>query len=339
MITSNALGEQELRPVYRANNLKKVDIPEALKLLQNGDVVAIPTETVYGLGGWIESEVGLQKIFSTKERPFFDPLIVHVDSVESARKLSSEWTEAHDILAKSCWPGPLTLITKKHARVNPLITSGLDSVGVRCPDHALTLELLKNIPGGIAAPSANKFGKTSPTEAQHVYAEFGESVAIIDGGPSKVGIESTVAGVVQKDNEYLIEIYRPGHFTASMLKEILQKHHLKAEVKYCESPVAPGQLKHHYMPKIPLVIVPERFEWSRDRGQIEEKLHQQFTKPALWQQPLESTLASRELYQKMREFDLNGHDLIITFHSRLYSREEWKGIWNRLEKAASLSLV
>jgi L-threonylcarbamoyladenylate synthase len=108
--------------------LKIVTIDKARDLLLHGDVVAIPTETVYGLGGWIYSETGLHKIFSTKERPFFDPLIVHIDSIEKAKSLTSEWTNVHQVLAENCWPGPLTLIAKKNDKVNSLITSGLDSV-------------------------------------------------------------------------------------------------------------------------------------------------------------------------------------------------------------------
>ena len=295
-----------------------------------GDVVAIPTETVYGLGGWINSTVGLQKIFSTKERPFFDPLIVHIDSIDKAKKLVSEWTEIHDVLARNCWPGPLTLIAPKNDKVNDLITSGLDSVGLRCPNHKLTLELLSRIEGGVAAPSANKFGKTSPTSAQHVFSEFGDEVSILDGGPSEVGIESTVAGV--KGNK--VEIYRPGFYTAKMLSEILRTNGIEAEVSYTESPVAPGQLKHHYMPKIPLIIVPENFVWEKHQNEINFS----FKNPVTWKQPLSPMIASRELYQKMRDFDQQGYDIIFAERSPLHFTEDWLGIWNRLEKAKSQSI-
>ena len=310
--------------------MKLVDIKIARDLLLKGDVVAIPTETVYGLGGWIYSEEGLKKIFSTKERPFFDPLIVHVDSIEKARVLSSHWTEIHEVLARSCWPGPLTLIAKKNDKVNSLITAGLDSVGLRCPRHPKTLELLKSIDGGVAAPSANKFGKTSPTTPQHVFEEFGDSVAILEGGQSEVGIESTVAGV--KENR--VEIFRPGLYTAKALSHILKENGLDVEVVYAESPVAPGQLKHHYMPKIPLVIVPENFVPEKHR----EELPFPYKNPVIWKQPLTPDIASRELYQKMREFDEKGHDIIFAERSPLHFSEEWLGIWNRLEKAKSFSL-
>lgn len=314
--------------------MKRVDPVQARNLLLSGEVVAIPTETVYGLGGWIYSEEGLKKIFSTKERPFFDPLIVHIDSIEKARMLTSEWTAIHDVLARHCWPGPLTLIAKKNDKVSSLITSGLDSVGLRCPNHELTLNLLSTIDGGVAAPSANKFGKTSPTSSEHVEQEFGDAVAILDGGSSQIGIESTVVGV--KDGQ--VEIFRPGFYTAKMLKEILSKNGIEATVAYAESPVAPGQLKHHYMPKIPLVIVPENFVWESHQSEIKTKLGASFSRPVIWKQPLTPDIASRELYQKMREFDQQGFDIILAERSGHHFSEEWLGIWNRLEKAKSLAL-
>lgn len=308
--------------------MKSVDINKARELLLAGEIVAIPTETVYGLGGWINSEEGLKKIFSTKERPFFDPLIVHIDSIDKAKSLTREWTRVHDVLAQNCWPGPLTLIAKKNDRVNSLITSGLDSVGLRCPRHPETLKLLSMIDGGVAAPSANKFGKTSPTTSKHVEEEFGDGVAILEGGQSEVGIESTVAGV--SDNK--VEIFRPGFYTAKMLSEILRQNGIEIEVVYAESPVAPGQLKHHYMPKIPLVIVPENFVWEgKDIGIS-------FKNPVIWKQPLSPEIASRELYQKMREFDEQGFDIIFAERTSHHFSEEWLGIWNRLEKAKTLAL-
>lgn len=310
--------------------MNKVSVDKARDLLLSGEVVAIPTETVYGLGGWIFSETGLKKIFSTKERPFFDPLIVHIDSIEKAKALTSEWTDIHAVLAKACWPGPLTLIAKKNEKVSSLITSGLDSVGLRCPRHPETLRLLSQIEGGVAAPSANKFGKTSPTSSQHVEQEFGNVVAILDGGQSEVGIESTVAGI--QNGKVLI--YRPGFYTAKSLTKILNDHGIEAEVTYAESPVAPGQLKHHYMPKIPLIIVPENFVWEKHVDEINFK----FTNPVIWKQPLTPELASRELYQKMREFDEQGYDIIFAERNPHHFSEEWLGIWNRLEKAKSQAL-
>ncbi len=318
--------------------MKTVDIIKAREILLKGDVVAIPTETVYGLAGWIHSESGLRKIFSTKERPFFDPLIVHIESIEKARTLTSEWTEVHQILAEACWPGPLTLIAKKHSSINPLITSGLDSVGLRCPQHDLTLKLLASIEGGLAAPSANKFGKTSPSQASHVYDEFGESVSVLDGGPCQVGIESTVAGIEQSAGTTKVLIYRPGHYTAQALQKILDQHKISATVEYAESPVAPGQLKHHYMPNIPLVIASADFHLEKDLSQIETELKTTFKNPVLWKLSQQAAQASRELYQDLRQFSQMGYDLIVIKRDTLQTGDDWLGIWNRLEKAKSLEI-
>ncbi len=316
--------------------MKSVNVQKAIEILRKGDVVALPTETVYGLGGWIHSEEGLKKIFSTKERPFFDPLIVHIDIIDKARALSSEWTDVHELFAKNFWPGPLTIIAKKNDRVHSLITSGLDSVGLRCPRHPIALELLSLIEGGVAAPSANKFGKTSPTTAQHVFEEFGNTVSILDGGASEVGIESTVVGILEGGKK--IEIYRPGFYTASMLEDVLKKNGFQQKVTYAESPVAPGQLKHHYMPKIPLVIVPPSFLWERDSSLIESKLNQKLSHPQIWTQNPDPILASRELYESLRKFDLEGYDVIVTSKLPRHESEDWLGIWNRLMKAKTLSI-
>lgn len=313
----------------------KVDIERAKEALLNGEVVAIPTETVYGLGGWIESPEGIQKIFLTKERPFFDPLIVHIDSIEKAKLLSSEWTEIHQVLAESCWPGPLTLIAKKASHIDSYITSGLDSVGIRCPNHPLTLKLLSLIPGGVAAPSANKFGKTSPTRFEHVEREFEGNVKILDGGPCEIGIESTVAGIENGE----VKIYRPGFYTAQALSKILQDQNLNVPVLYAQSPVAPGQLKHHYMPNIPLVIIPVNGTWETLKGPIEKQLEKKFSSPALWLQPENPLIASRELYEKMRSFEQQGNDIILCVQNKEWQSEDWKAIWNRLEKAKTISLI
>lgn len=313
----------------------KVDLNQARAALLNGEVVGIPTETVYGLGGWIKSPQGIQKIFSTKERPFFDPLIVHVDTINKAQELTTQWTKIHEVLAQACWPGPLTLIAKKAPHIDSYITSGLDSVGIRIPNHPLTLKLLSEIPGGVAAPSANKFKKTSPTSFEHVEDEFSGEVKVLDGGPSDIGIESTVAGV--EDGKVLI--YRPGFYTAGKLKEILGQQGLNVEVSYAESPVAPGQLKHHYMPKIPLIIITPQMKWEDVQAKIESQFNKKFISPALWIQPTNPLAASRELYQSMRSFVDLGHDIILCVRNDEFQEEDWKGIWNRLDKAKTLSLI
>jgi L-threonylcarbamoyladenylate synthase len=318
--------------------LKTVNINQARELLLQGEVVAIPTETVYGLAGWIYSDKGLRKIFSTKERPFFDPLIVHIDSIEKAKKLTTEWTIVHDVLASACWPGPLTLIAKKHESISSLITAGLDSVGLRCPRHEMTLKLLASIDGGLAAPSANKFGKTSPSQASHVFEEFGDDVSILDGGACEVGIESTVVGIEKNQEQWKVLIYRPGHYTAQALQKILEDNNIVTTVEYAESPVAPGQLKHHYMPNIPLVIVGENFNWDQSRSLVENKLSQTIKTPIMWDISPDPRIASRELYQDLRRFSQHGHDLILIKRLSTQNSDEWLGIWNRLNKAKTFEI-
>lgn len=304
--------------------------------LARGDVVAIPTETVYGLAGDISSEVGLRRIFAVKERPFFDPLIVHVDTIEKARALAREWSPVHQALAEKLWPGPLTLLAPKAPHVNPLITSGLDEVAIRCPRHPLTLELLKSFPG-LAAPSANKFGKTSPTTAEHVRNEFGGTVRVLDGGPCEVGIESTVAAVVQESGRRKLLIYRPGFYTAAYLHDLLEEAGLPTETSYAESPVAPGQLKHHYMPAIP-VIVGKRGDTELVR-KAEKTLKKSFFKVAHLELGEDAMLAARLFYEQLRALSI-GHDAILIELDPQHTKDEnWRALMNRLTKAASMKAL
>lgn len=293
----------------------------AADLLKSGDVVAIPTETVYGLAGSIESEAGLKKIFSTKERPFFDPLIVHVNSIEMAKSLTIAWNPICEALAKTFWPGPLTLVVKKNDQVSDLITAGLDSVGIRWPSHPVAQEVIKATGAPLAAPSANKFMRTSPTTREHVMEEFGDAVMALEGGKSEVGIESTVIGVFSEK----VEIYRPGMITQEDLQRALLKSGIAAEVSHAPSPVAPGQLKHHYMPKIPVSL-----HWDRPNGAtIEEKSF------ALWR-PTDPVEAARELYGFFRQAEKDDKEnIVIELNSKLKQDSRWAGILNRLDKAKS----
>lgn len=322
-----------LQPLVASSSRNKVLlIKEAKQLLKNGEVVAIPTETVYGLAADIESEVGLKKIFSVKERPFFDPLIVHVDTIEKAKALSREWTEIHEALAKAIWPGPLTLLAHKATHVNPLITSGLDEVGLRCPRHPLTLELLKDFTG-LAAPSANKFGKTSPTMASHVQIEFGDNVRVLDGGSCEVGIESTVAAVVKEGQRWKLMIYRPGFYTAAVLHDLLVEAGLPTETSYAESPVAPGQLKHHYMPEIPLLVC----ENPNDNfiAKASKNLKKEFKNVSTLEMGEDPLMAARFFYEQLRTLS-KGHDAIrVNLTETQKNHESWRALMNRLNKAAS----
>ncbi len=226
---------------------KNIDL--AAELLIKGNLVAIPTETVYGLAANALDEKAVLSIFEAKQRPFFDPLIIHVPSIESIDK----YAELTDIrlqkLAKAFWPGPLTLLLPKKAVVPDLVTSGLASVAVRIPNHTITLELLKKINIPLAAPSANPFGYVSPTQPAHVNSQLGDKIAyILDGGPCEVGLESTIIGI--EDDK--VCVFRLGGLALEEIEKVIGKTELR--INNSSNPVSPGQLKSHYAPKKPLFI-------------------------------------------------------------------------------------
>lgn len=225
------------------------DITKALKLLSDEQVVAIPTETVYGLAGNIYSEKAIKAIFETKKRPFFNPLIVHISSVDYLTEIVEYIPEKAKLLAEAFWPGPITLVLKKKDSIPDLITAGKDTVAVRVPNHQLTLELLNQLPFPLAAPSANPFSSISPTTAQHVEAYFKDTIKmVLDGGPCKSGIESTIIGF---DGDDPI-IYRLGSTSIEDIEAIVGKIEIKNKKEV--SPDAPGMLERHYAPKTKTVL-------------------------------------------------------------------------------------
>lgn len=218
-------------------------VETAKKLLEQGSLVAIPTETVYGLAGNAMRPEVVVNIFEVKDRPYFDPLIVHVSSIEKARDYVTEITSPAAALAHRFWPGPLTLLLPKTTNIPDLVTAGLDRVGLRCPDHLLTQQLLLALDFPLAAPSANPFGYVSPTTAEHVMHQLGQKISyILDGGPCKVGIESTIVGW---ENSQAI-VYRLGGLTIDQIESEIGKVHIEAHSS--SSPQAPGQLQNHYSP-------------------------------------------------------------------------------------------
>jgi len=221
----------------------------AKQLLENGDLVAIPTETVYGLAGNALSATSVAKIFSTKNRPQFDPLIVHVPSLEKAKDYVSEVPDFAKALTEKFWPGPLTLLLKKKPIIPDLVTSGLDTVGIRCPDHSLTRDLLTSLDFPLAAPSANPFGYVSPTEPSHVNEQLGQKIKyILDGGICPVGIESTIVGF---ENGRPV-VYRLGGLSVEDIERVVGK--VQVQTHSTSNPKAPGQLKSHYAPTKKVVL-------------------------------------------------------------------------------------
>lgn len=235
-------------------------IQDAASLIQRGGLVAFPTETVYGLGADATNAHAVAKIFEVKARPRFDPLIVHVASVEEARSLWTQCPESARKLMEAFWPGPLTLVLPKNERIPDLVTAGLSTVAVRMPDHPVALELIRQAGCPIAAPSANRFGGVSPTTAQAVREELGESVdLILDGGLTRVGIESTVLGF---EGERAV-LLRPGGVPVEAITRLVGKVLIR-QVDPAH-PESPGMLSRHYAPRTPLYLledttVPRRFE-------------------------------------------------------------------------------
>lgn len=220
------------------------DIDLAQRFLTNGDVVAIPTETVYGLAGNIYDDRAIKKIFEIKERPLFNPLIVHTHSLEKVEELVLNVPDKARLLAEAFWPGSLTLVLKKKSHIPDLITAGKDTVGVRIPKHPLTLRLLKQLPFPLAAPSANPFMHISPTTAVHVDTYFKEALSmVLDGGACENGLESTIIGF--EDEEPVL--YRLGSISLEKIIEVVGPVHIKNNKEL--APNAPGMLARHYAPR------------------------------------------------------------------------------------------
>ena len=229
-------------------------ITQAADFLQKNEVVAFPTETVYGLGANATSDEAVNKIFEAKGRPSDNPLIVHIANKEQLYELTMDIPEVVDKLISEFWPGPLTLVLKKKGElISSKVSAGLDTVAVRMPDHPVALELLRVSGLPLAAPSANLSGKPSPTTAQHVQHDLdGRIAGIIDGGPTGVGVESTVLDCT----EVIPVILRPGGITREQLEGVCGQVEVdKALVETERAPKSPGMKYTHYAPKAPLYIV------------------------------------------------------------------------------------
>lgn len=222
------------------------DVERAARLLRDGGVVGVPTETVYGLAASLESAEGIARVFSTKGRPTDHPLIAHVADVEAARALASTWPSAAELLSRAFWPGPLTIVVPAAPHVPPGVTGGRPTVAVRVPSHPLFRRLLEALGAPIVAPSANRFGEVSPTTARHVLDDLGDDVDyVVDGGPCSVGLESTIVDCATDPPQIL----RPGAVTAEMLAGILELANASGPSR------APGMLEKHYAPRCRLILV------------------------------------------------------------------------------------
>lgn len=291
----------------------KADVAAAVEFLASGHLVAVPTETVYGLAADASNDEAVRSIFAAKGRPTTHPLIVHIADVEHARALSRQWTAAAEILTNRFWPGPLSVLTNRSNRVPSVVTGGRDTVVLRVPDQPVTLTVLDRLHElgsiGLAAPSANRFGSISPTTAQHVISELdGRIEAVLDGGPCKVGIESTIVDCTSEPAVVL----RPGGISAEEVAGVLAEHGLTVEYGKDvdgspEAAIAPGMLRSHYAPRTPLMV----FESAAEAAAARDEAASQGRRVAELPHPTDVYLYSRDLYATLRSCDDGQADLIV----------------------------
>ncbi|MFG3029170.1 L-threonylcarbamoyladenylate synthase [Streptomyces sp. NPDC048253] len=313
------------------------DIDKAAGVLRAGGLVALPTETVYGLGANAEDPAAVTRIFQAKGRPPSHPLIVHIGGAEHLGDWVEEVPATARLLAERFWPGPLTLVLRRGRRVPLDATRGLETVAVRMPDHPLALALLSAFGGGVAAPSANPFGSVSPTTANHVRAELGDAVDfVLDGGPCEIGVESTIVDATSEIPSDL----RPGGVTREDLEALLG---CPLAVPSTSRVRVPGQHPSHYAPRARVVLVePDKVVAE---AELAQKLGHQvgvFLPPSLAVAPVKAHAVvavppsmaayARGLYGFLRELDQQGCDLIVAS----LPAEEGLGlaIANRLRRAA-----
>jgi L-threonylcarbamoyladenylate synthase len=311
---------------------------QATILLRSGGVVAFPTETVYGLGADVENDGAVRRIFSIKGRPADHPLIVHLADLSQIDRWARHVPDAAMRLAERFWPGPLTIILRRSRRISDLVTGGLDTVGLRAPAHPVAQALLREFGGGIAAPSANRFGRISPTRAEHVHTELGSGPdLILDGGDCQVGLESTIISLAGERPLLL----RPGAIGPGELSETIG-----AEVVIPEMPDsaqrAPGCHASHYAPVTPARIVSKAilsFEIKQlnNGGQrvallcISDAAHDACPVAEYSQMPGDPAGYGRALYASLRRFDAAGFDLILI--EAPPDSEPWRAVRDRLQRA------
>lgn len=310
------------------------DVKKAAELSLSGMLVAIPTETVYGLAADITNEDALKALYKAKGRPADHPVIVHIGNKDQLVELAENIDEDAHKLIDSFWPGPLTLVFKKKTSVSNMVTGGQDTVAVRMPQHPLALAFLKEVKRGIAAPSANKFGKVSPTKAEHVASDFSNEVAyILDGGTCDVGVESTILDMSSSTKQIL----RPGKITGSMLEDVLG---YKVELKEKSQVRVPGSLSSHYAPAKPVSV----FSSGSLQNGIAQIIQCQkgvsvlsFNKPnageCYWLEASSNPeIYTKDFYSNLRKLDSFDCDTIVI--EALPDGQEWTAVKDRLRRAA-----
>jgi L-threonylcarbamoyladenylate synthase len=322
----------------------EADYVRAVELLRSGELVAFPTETVYGLGADAANPDAVAKIFAAKGRPADHPLIVHLAGHDAVDHWAEKVPAVAWELMETFWPGPLTLILKKQSWVPDAVTGGQDTVGLRVPGHPVALELLRRFAAiagehaGIAAPSANRFGRISPTTAAHVKEELGDRISLIlDGGPCKVGIESTIVDCSRGEPAIL----RPGHISQDHLAAVFGR---QVPIQTATgAPRVSGSMAAHYAPQTPMRIVAgsrllDFLNTQRHKGDccgvIGHSQAPQSGMPHIWRLlPADPVGYAHELYAALRELDHAGVSLIAV--EALPETEAWTAVTDRLRRAAA----
>lgn len=297
-------------------------------IIRRGGLVAFPTETVYGLGANALDAAAVQRIFEVKGRPATSPLIVHVDSVEMARILASEWPFAADELTRAFWPGPLTLVLPKRANIPDNVTAGLPTVALRQPNHPIAAALIREAGVPIAAPSANRFTGLSPTTAEHVLKSLGSEIdLILDGGATAVGIESTVLALTGPQPVLL----RPGMIPCEEIEDVIGLIATGPDSISGAHP-SPGMHARHYSPVTPLFLVDGTQLPERGRGAYLWLTHPQNVFHAE-QMPPDAASYAAILYETLHRLDDSGFDWIAVEQPPEWP--EWAGIIDRLRRASA----
>ncbi len=308
------------------------DLEIAIEYLQSGELVAIPTETVYGLAANGTNELAIQKIFQAKGRPKSNPLILHFSNSKAISPYIQDFPEELKKIAETFWPGPLTLLLNKSELVPNIITAGHNRVAVRVPAHSVTLELLKNLTFPLAAPSANPYGRISPTKTEHVYNQLnGKIPYILEGGPCNKGLESTIVGV---ENEKLI-IYRLGSISIEDIENVLG---FKPEVNINadETPLTSGMVKHHYAPTTPLFFIDSIEEIKKNESSGFIFFKNDFldvSNKIILSENGNLDEAARNLYNAMHTMDSKGFEKI--YIERFPETELGRTINDRLKRATA----
>ena len=308
------------------------DLQRAARLLAAGEVVGVPTETVYGLAANAFDPAAVARVFEVKRRPSFDPLIVHVRAPQAALEVAAHLPPAAERLAEAFWPGPLTMVLERRTPVPDLVTSGLPTVGVRCPRHPLIRELLGVLDFPLAAPSANRFGSISPTTAQHVLDQLGGEVPyVLDGGSCAVGVESTIVGF---EGERCL-LYRPGGVPLEDLEDLVGPL-VDARQSAPTSPVTPGMLPSHYAPRTPLELgdLDELLERHAGRrlGILSFEREREAHACRVLSPRGDLSEAAQRLFAALRELDAGDADLLLA--EPVPDRGLGRAINDRLRRAA-----